>query len=82
MKCHTIIVPVHQVRAQHGSSLACNTDSEDRLSAQEMHWVLAVIDMKKREVKYLDSLKGVDRMCLVRGGACAIGVLLHLPSPL
>lgn len=31
---------------------------------QELHWVLAVISLKERHVKYLDSLKGVDRDCL------------------
>jgi len=33
---------------------------------QAMHWVLAVIDIKQREITYLDSLGGVDRNCLVR----------------
>ena len=34
---------------------------------QEVHWVLAVIDIKRREVRYYDSLGGVDRSCMVRG---------------
>jgi len=33
---------------------------------QEVHWVLAVIDIKRREVRYYDSLGGVDRSCMVR----------------
>ena len=43
---------------------------------QELHWVLAVIDLKERLVKYLDSLKGIDRQCLVRPRAPAA---LHTP---
>ena len=33
---------------------------------QQVHWVLAVIDIKQREVRYYDSLGGKDRSCLVR----------------
>ena len=33
---------------------------------QEVHWVLAVIDIKRREVRYYDSLGGIDRSCMVR----------------
>jgi sentrin-specific protease 1 len=45
---------------------------------QEMHWVLAVIDIKKRDICYMDSLGGVDRMCQARatllrpGWGCAV----------
>ena len=42
-------------------------------SPQEMHWVLAVIDLKKREVCYMDSLGGVDRMCQARAALCRLG---------
>jgi len=33
---------------------------------QEMHWVLAVINLKERIVSYLDSLKGLDSACQER----------------
>ena len=33
---------------------------------QDMHWVLAVIYMATKEVQYLDSLGGIDQVCLAR----------------
>ena len=40
---------------------------------QEVHWVLAVIDLKRHEVRYYDSLGGVDRSCMVRSGRSSGG---------
>ena len=33
---------------------------------QHVHWVLAVIDLRQRQVRYYDSLGGVDESCMVR----------------
>ena len=43
---------------------------------QEVHWVLAVIDIKQREVRYYDSLGGKDRTCLVRHFAHTLPVVV------
>jgi len=46
---------------------------------QEMHWVLAVIDVKLCLVSYLDSLRGVDRECQVQLARCCCMVVMTRP---
>jgi hypothetical protein len=47
--------------------------------AQHVHWVLAVIDVRQHEVRYYDSLGGVDQTCIVRPPAPA--AFLFPPTP-
>ena len=72
LKCDQIVVPVHQVRTPCCWCMLARKVRREA-SPQEMHWVLAVIDVKKQEVCYMDSLGGVDRMCQARAALCRLG---------
>jgi sentrin-specific protease 1 len=69
LDCDLVVVPVHQAR-RAALRLACGmrAPADGCARAQDVHWVLAVCDLQQHEIRYYDSLGGVDQSCLVRAG--------------
>jgi hypothetical protein len=69
LDCDLVVVPVHQARrAALRPACGMRAPADGCARAQDVHWVLGVIDLWQHEIRYYDSLGGVDQSCLVRAG--------------